>query len=156
VQHQVFRQGERLPVAIDVIATAEGTNNFRDSYSPAVGAVVSRTLGRHGAIYAHPIWVNNTNPLPNEVVDDNSTVMLGVGARLRIRPSVYLLGEAAPRWGNDPGVTHATFGIERRAGGHSFQLNFSNGFGTTLAQIAEGGVTNDNWYLGFNISRKFF
>ena len=46
--------------------------------------------------------------------------------------------------------------IEKRAGGHSFQINFSNGFGTTMAQVARGGVANDNWYFGFNISRKFF
>jgi hypothetical protein len=58
--------------------------------------------------------------------------------------------------GYDPGVTQVSFGIEKRAGGHLFQLNFSNGFGTTLAQIARGGGNNDDWYIGFNISRKFF
>ena len=53
-------------------------------------------------------------------------------------------------------MNHGTFGIEKRAGGHSFQLNFSNGFGTTMGQLARGGTGNDDWYLGFNISRKFF
>jgi hypothetical protein len=53
-------------------------------------------------------------------------------------------------------VTHGSFAIEKRAGGHSFQLNVSNSFGTTMAQIARGGFDNDDWYLGFNISRKFF
>ena len=33
-----------------------------------------------------------------------------------------------------------SFGLEGRAGGHLFQLNFSNGFGTTLGQIANGDV----------------
>ena len=42
------------------------------------------------------------------------------------------------------------------AGGHSFQINVSNGFGTTLGQLAGGGVSYDDWYIGFNISRKFF
>jgi hypothetical protein len=51
---------------------------------------------------------------------------------------------------------HASFALEKRAGGHMFQLNFSNGFGTTMSQLARGGFTNDDWYLGFNISRKFF
>ena len=37
--------------------------------------------------------------------------------------------EVVPRVsGYDPGVNHATFGIEKRAGGHTFQLNFSNSF----------------------------
>ncbi len=49
-----------------------------------------------------------------------------------------------------------SFGIEQRAGGHVFQLNFSNGFGTTLAQVARGGTACDDWYLGFNLSRKFY
>ena len=155
-QQQVIRQGQGLPVGIDAIGIAEGTNNFRDSYSPGVGAVISRTLGRHGAVYAQPIWINNTNQLPSELVDENSTFMVGLGARVRVRPTVYLVVEAAPRFGYTPDATHASFAIEKRAGGHSFQLNFSNGFGTTLAQVARGGVTSDNWYFGFNISRKFF
>ena len=155
-QHQLLRQGERFPVGVDVIATAEGTNNFRDSYSPGIGAVISRTLGRMGAIYLHPVWVNNTNFLPREVVDENDTFLLGVGGRIRVRPTVYLVAEGVPRFGYQPGVNYYSFGIERRAGGHSFQLNFGNGFGTTMSQVAIGGVTNDDLFIGFNISRKFF
>lgn len=156
VQHQLLRQDARWPVGVDLIGSAEGTNNFRDTYSPAAGAVISRTLGRAGALYAHPIWIHNTNPLPSELVDENDTFLLGFGARLRVRPSVYLVGEAAPRFGHSPGVEYVSFAIERRAGGHSFQLNFSNGFGTTLGQVAQGGISEENWYIGFNISRKFF
>jgi hypothetical protein len=155
-QHHSAGLGERLPVTIDAIATAEGTDNFRDSYSPALGAVISRSLGRHGAVYAEPIWVNNSNPEPSELADDNSSFMVGLGARLRVRPSVYVLVEAAPRVGYEQDKPYVSFAVERRAGGHSFQLNFSNGFGTTLAQISRGGVDYDNWYMGFNISRKFF
>jgi Membrane bound beta barrel domain (DUF5777) len=155
-QHQLFRQGESMPVGIDVIGSIEGTNNFHDSYSPAIGAVVSRKLGRHGAVYLQPIWVNNTNPLPSELVDDNDAFLMGIGTRLRVRPTVYFVAEAAPRFGYEPGIAYASFAIEKRAGGHSFQINFSNGFGTTMAQIARGGFDRDDWYLGFNISRKFF
>jgi hypothetical protein len=155
-QQQVFRQGGRSPVGVDVIVTTEGLNNLKEHYSPAVGAIVSRELGKHGALYAHPIWVNNTNPSPSEIVAHNDTFMLGLAARLRIRPTVYLVGETAPRWGYTPGFTHFTFGIERRAGGHTFQLNFSNGWGTTLSQIATAGLRDDDMYIGFNISRKFF
>jgi len=155
-QHQLFRQGEGMPLSLDVLAVAEGTNNFRDSYSPALGAVVSRTINRYGAVYAHPIWINNTNPLPKEVVDDNDAFIIGVGGRLRVRPTVYVVIEAAPRFGYEPDVTYLSFAIEMRAGGHLFQLNFSNGFGTTLSQMARGGFDYDDWFLGFNISRKFF
>jgi hypothetical protein len=155
-QYSLMQQGESRPVGVGVFASIDGTNNFRDSYSPALGAIVSRELGRYGAVYVEPIWVNNTNPLPGELVDDNDTFFVGIGTRVRIRPTVYIVAEILPRVGFDPGVNHGTFGIEKRAGGHTFQLNFSNGFGTTMGQLARGGTDNDDWYLGFNISRKFF
>jgi hypothetical protein len=155
-QYNVLQQGDRGPVGIGVHAAIDGTNNFRDSYSPSLGVIVSRELGSAGAVYFEPIWVNNSNPLPGELVDDNDTLLLGLGARIRVRPTVYLVGEFLPRVGHDPGVNHGTFAIEKRAGGHVFQLNFSNGVGNTMSQIARGGSSNDDWYIGFNISRKFF
>jgi hypothetical protein len=145
------------PIGLSAFASIDGTNNFRDSYTPALGIAVSRTLGRAGTVYVDPMWVNNSNPLPSELADDNDSFLLGLGTRLRIRPSVYLVGEIIPRVaGYDPGVNHASFGLEKLLGGHVFQLNFSNGFGTTTGQIARGGTSNDDWYLGFNISRKFY
>lgn len=156
-QYNVLQQSGSSPIGLGVLASMDGTNNFRDSYSPALGVAMSRTLGSRGAVYAEPIWVNNSNPGPDALVDDNDTFMIGLAARLRIRPTVYVVGEIVPRVaGYDPGVTHGTFGIEKRAGGHTFQLNFSNGFATTMGQLARGGLTKDDWYLGFNISRKFF
>ena len=117
---------------------------------------ISRTFGDRLAAYVQPVWVANTNPAPGDLTTDNDTMILGLGARVRIRPTVYLVGEIIPRIGYDPDVTHATFGIEKRAGGHVFQLNFSTGIGTTMAQLARGGTDTDDWYIGFNISRKFF
>ncbi|MFN2447313.1 MAG: DUF5777 family beta-barrel protein [Vicinamibacterales bacterium] len=156
-QYDVLLQRNGAPVGVTALATIEGTNNFRDSYSPAFGAIVSRELGQNGALYVEPIWVNNTNELPSELADDNDTFMIGLGGRARVRPTVYVFFEVTPRVaGYDPGVNQVSFGIEKRAGGHLFQLNFSNGIGTTLAQIARGGGNNDDWYIGFNISRKFF
>lgn len=157
-QHDLWNQRQGgAPVGIAVIGIAEGTNNFRDSYSPGVGAIISRELGDHGALYVEPVWINNTNPLPSELVDDNSTFLIGLGARLRVRPTVYVFVEGSPRVaGHDPDVTQVSFGVEKRAGGHTFQINFSNGIATTFANIARGGSSNDDWYIGFNISRKFF
>ena len=163
-QHSSFQQGDNGLFDLDIVATIEGTENFgastpegsSTSYSPSVGVVLSREMGSHGALYFEPIWVNNSNPSPSELADDNDTFLLGLGARIRIRPTVYLVGEIIPRIGYDPDVTHATFGIEKRAGGHVFQFNFSNGIGTTMAQLSRGGTDTDDWYIGFNISRKFF
>jgi hypothetical protein len=155
-QYNVLQQKDAHPVGLDVVAQIDGTNNFRDSYSPSLGVAISRSLGSHGALYFDPMWVNNSNPLPKELTGDNNTFLFGLGARIRVRPTVYLVGELVPRTGFTPGVNHATFGIEKRAGGHVFQLNFSNGFGTMMSQVARGGIANDDWYMGFNLSRKFF
>jgi len=155
LQRQVKGQDDTFPVSIDVFGSAEGTNNFRDSYSPGLGVIVSREFTDRAAIYAEPFWVNNTNQLPGELVDDNNSVMLGLGARVRFTPGVYGVFEVTPRLnGYDPGDHQMSFGIEKRAGGHSFQLNVSNAFGTTFGQMARGG--NDDWYIGFNLSRKFY
>ena len=161
-QYSVLRQSAGAPVDVSAIATIEGTNNCKDSYSPAIGAILSRTIGEVAAFYLEPIWVNNTSTLPKDLVDENDTFMVGVGARIRVRPTVYIVGEVAPRSGNkdvvpgQEGVMHGSFAIEKRAGAHMFQLNFSNAFGTTMANIARGGGAGNDWYLGFNITRKFF
>lgn len=160
-QYDVKHQSATFPVSINAYASIDGTNNFKDSYTPAIGAVVSRTVNKHAALYASAFWVNNTNDLPSELTDDNDTTLVGIGGRFRIHGGTYFVAEWVPRVsGFDPGIASGSFGIEKRVGGHAFQLNFSNSFGTTMGQIARGGPKNGNgdsdWYLGFNISRKFF
>jgi hypothetical protein len=71
--------------------------------------------------------------------------------------ALSLVAEFSPRVsGYKPGVNRGSFAIEKRAGGHVFQLNFSNAFGTELSQIAQGATSNANWYMGFNLTRKFY
>ena len=145
------------PVGLAIVGNVDGTNNFRDSYSPGVQAVVSREIGEHGAVYVAPAYVNNSAPDPSALVDHNDTFLIGIGTRVRLARNSYVTFEASPRVsGYDPGVTLVSFGLEQRAGGHLFQLNFSNGFGTTLAQVARGGTGKSDWYIGFNLTRKFF
>lgn len=151
---QTLLNGRDHAIALDAYGTFEGANNLRDRHQSTIGALVSRKLGRHAVLYAEPLVALNSSPFD---IGDEHTLLLGLGGRLRLRPSIYLVGEITPRLaGFDPGAEQMSFGIETRAGGHLFQLNFSNGFGTTFGQIARGGFTYDDWYLGFNISRKFF
>lgn len=154
-QHNVLQQASAgAPVGLDVIATLEGTNNLRGQKSAAFGVVASRKVGRIAALYAEPIVVVNSSRFDE---GENNTFMLGLGGRIRVRPSLYLVGEVTPRLaGYTPGVHQGSVGIEMRSGGHTFQINFSNGRGTTLGQLSRGGVSNDSWFIGFNIARKFF
>ena len=157
-QHNFLQERDGHPLGLDAIATLEGTNNMRDQLSSAVGIIGSKKVGRFLAVYGEPIFMFNTNPNPGDIVEHNDTFMLGLGARLRVRPSTYLVGEVTPRlWGYQPGEVQESFGVEFRSGGHLFQINFSNGFGTTLGQLAHnGGIDFDSWFIGFNIARKFF
>lgn len=153
-QYNLIKDGNG-PIGIGAVVNVDGTDNFSDEFSPGIAFVFSRELGEHGALYFQPSYVGNSNLIDD--IDDDYTVLAGVGARIRAAKNTYLFVEASPRVaGYNPGVTMISFGFEQRAGGHVFQLNFSNGFGTTLAQVARGGTANDDWYLGFNLSRKFF
>jgi hypothetical protein len=154
-QYNFLKDGNG-PVGLSAVVNVDGTDNFSEEFSPGVAVVFSRELGEHGALYFQPSWIGNSNLLDLRGEDDY-TVLAGIGARIRAARNTYLFVEASPRVaGHDPGVTMISFGFEQRAGGHVFQLNFSNGFGTTLAQVARGGTANDDWYFGFNLSRKFF
>jgi hypothetical protein len=150
-------QGDTSPVAISASAAIDGSDNFTEEFSPSIGFIVSREITNVGAVYVQPYWVGNVNIFEPVITADDNTILFALGGRFRIRPTVYLVGEFIPRLtGYDLGVSHGTFGIEKRSGGHSFQLNFSNGLGSTMSQLARGGTGGEDWYLGFNISRKFF
>ncbi len=168
-QYGLLRQGATAPVEASVLAAIDTSNVGRSGadseYSPALGIIVSRLVGDRAAVYIEPVWVHHTNLFEQKTVEDNNTFFVGLGGRVRVLPTVYLVGEFSPRVsGYQPGINQGSFGIEKRLGGHMFQLNFSNSFGTTLGQIARGATkevrpdrtTKQNWYLGFNITRKFF
>lgn len=169
-EYSLTRQSGSMPLEIAALAAVQGAKNFTTVYSPSVGLVLTRLFGDGGAIHVDPIWTHNTNkffnvhPDPNVTETDKDTLMVGVGARVRVGKTLYLTGEATPRVsGFRPGKTVAAFAIEKRMGGHMFQLNFANANQTmTFGQLAEGTARalspsgKAQWYMGFNITRKFF
>jgi hypothetical protein len=153
-KYDAIQQGGGMPVSVSALLSVEGNDNFREDYAPAVGAVVGRTFGERLAFYASPIWVHNTGAFTES--EKRDTGVVGLGTRLRIRPTVYLSGEVTPRVGGyESGEPEFAFAIEKRAGGHLFQLNFANNVSTTYRHLARGGLS-DSLFLGFNIARKFF
>lgn len=166
-----WRQGDGLPVSLSLIGSVEGLNNLQDNHQPAIAASVSRVVEDWLVLYATPAFVANTraadllagheHELPGAGADEHSehehTAFLGLGTRVRLRPSVFVTGEYTPRLaGHDPGRGVWGVSVEKltRGGGHTLQLNLTNSFGTTFGQLARGGSTHDV-YLGFNITRKF-
>ena len=151
--YDAVRQDHSIPVSLSALLSVEGADNFQERYSPAVGVVVSRMVADRLALYTTPVWVHNTAALLNI---ERDTVMVGLGGRVRVSDTVYLVGEVIPRAGGySPGKPAYGFALEKQAGGHMFQLNFNNGQGTTFGQLARGGFA-DSLYLGFNLARKFY
>jgi hypothetical protein len=175
-----LRQGGLLPVGLSVLGSIEGLDNLQEGRQPAIGLVASYTRGRAVALYASPMFVDGTLDAErlgagdpghdhDHIVpaadlgsahdeDDHSghdgTFFLGLGARVRLLPTVFLAGEISPRLaGHDPGDAGWGIALEKWTGGHTLALTLTNTFGTTPGQIARGG--SDVIYLGFNITRKF-
>ena len=162
-QYNVMKQGDDRPLGLDVLVAVEGRKNFSVDYSEVIGLVLSHKVGTVGSIYLEPIFVANApRARAGEPPSDDHSLLLGIGTRLRVRPTVAVVAEFIPRVaGYSPQDHQFAIGLEKRVGGHSFQINAGNSFWTTFGQIASGGLrknreTGDNWLLGFNISRKFF
>ena len=152
-KYDAIHQAASNPVSVSGLVSVEGANNFRERFAPALGAVVSREIQDRVALYGAPIWVHNSAAAAGV---DRDTFYVGLGGRLRVGSTTYLVGEMSPRAaGYAPGDFEYGFGIEKRVGGHVFQLTFANTFGTTFGQLARGG-SPDSLYLGFNLTRKFF
>jgi hypothetical protein len=167
-----WRQSDSLPVSISLLGAVEGLDNFSEHFQPTIAATVSRVVGGGRlVVYGVPMYVAHTaaadfltghdehdhgvGGADDEHSGHDDTFMLGLGGRVRLRPSVYVAAEASPRLaGHDPGRATWGFALEKKTEGHTLQINFTNSFGTTFGQLARVGSEHD-LYLGFNITRRF-
>jgi hypothetical protein len=185
-QYDAVRQSPTVPFTLNLVASIEGLNNFHrgnvvededNEYATALGLLLSRIVGNRAAFYLQPSYIIHANTYSTRgclehiehghdvpgcrdattVGVESNTLLVGLSSRIRLTPRVYVVGSWTPRAsGFRPGVSLQTFGIEKRLGGHTFQLNVSNSLGTTMAQMARGASSGRDWFLGFNISRKFY
>ena len=153
-KYDAFHQDQGKLVGFSAVVSVEGTNNFSQQFAPVLGASISRTFGNVVAAYVDPFWVHNSAAATGVTRD---TGFIGVGARVRILTGTFVVAEVSPRVGGyAPGDALYAFGIEKRVGGHVFQLNWGNSTaGSTYAQIGRGG-NPDGLFLGFNLERKFY
>jgi hypothetical protein len=161
-KYDAFHEGASHPFGLSAIASVEGENNFRPTntsgfdigYTPAVGASISRTLGNVAAVYVDPIFVHNTQDTgdPNRL----NTFYVGLGARVKLMPATFVVGEVSPRAGGyKQGDAEFAFALEKRVGGHVFSIVVANTQATTYGQIARG-ANPETLYIGFNLARKFY
>jgi hypothetical protein len=167
-----WKQGGALPVSVSVLGSIEGLNNLRANHQPALAAVVSRTVGERLVLYAVPAFVGNTRAADfltghdhdhgigaEEETDEHAshqdTMLLGLGTRLRVRPSVFISAEISPRLaGHDPERAAWGIAVEKKTRRHILALALTNSFGTTFGQLARGG-SDRRLYLAFNLTRRF-
>jgi hypothetical protein len=99
------------------------------------------------------MWAHNTFPGTGVMRD---TAYVGLGARMHLRPTLFLVGEVSPRLGGyAAGDAEFAFALETRVGAHVFSVTFANTAATSYGQLARGG-NPESLYLGFNLARKFF
>ncbi len=158
LQQELWRSA-RPAWALAAQGSLEGQDNFGEELAPALGLVASRRLGDRAALYLVPRGVGNTRA-EGAAGEDDSTLVLGLGARVRLGGHSYLVADASPRVAGYEGEGSQTVlgvGLAGGVGGHVFQLNVSTGLGTTPAQLARGEDGGARaWRLGFNLSRKFY
>ena len=152
-----WRQSDTLPVSLSLLGAVEGLDNMTEHHQPTIAATISRAFGTRLVLYTTPAFVWNTAAADfgEGVTAEDNTLLLGLGGRLRLRPSVFVTGEFTPRLaGYDPNAATWGVALEKKTGGHTLQINFTNSFGTTFGQLARLGSEHDV-YLGFNVTRLF-
>src|SRR4029078_1449392 len=92
------------PVGLSLFGAVEGQDNFSEEYSPGVAVVLSRKLGKPATAYARPAWGGDSARPQHGTTEHNSTVFVGLGARVRLGSSAYLVGEFAPRVAGFKGI----------------------------------------------------
>ena len=154
----------------------EGRDNFQRNFVTSFELTVARSITHRAQLYFVPTVSINNHPLqafanPTRNLPGETTVALGAGGALSIRPSVSLMAEANYRVNEAGrfGVTRPNFGFgiqkvssTRR---HSFSLVFSNGLSTTMSQRSStrtaifGPDIEESFKgltIGFNLSRRLF
>ena len=95
-KYDAVRQGASMPLSLSALVSVEGADNFQEHYSPALGVVVSRN-GRRQARVIRDAGLGSQHRRDLDI--DRDTFFVGIGGRVRVGATVYLVGEVVPRAG---------------------------------------------------------
>jgi len=117
---------------------------------------LSRQLTRRLSVLVVPSFVTNANHF---ALDPQSTFSLGLGARYMIWEEFSIIAEWVPVLAGYNEIESGWgLGIEKKIGGHVFQVFVNNALGLTPAQSLPGGdlqIGDFDFRIGFNIFRTF-
>jgi hypothetical protein len=155
----VAAQGKtaRLPFS----ATLHGGVSLATEVSPDevkvfAGISLARQFTRRISVLVVPAIVTNAD---HWALSPQSTFSLGLGARYMVLKDFSIIGEWVPVLaGYSENESGWGLGIEKKIGGHVFQVFVNNGLGLTTAQFLPGGdlrLGDFDFRIGFNIFRTF-
>lgn len=141
------------PISASARVSVERTDNFSGHTTVNFAFPVSRTITRRAEFVLVPQASLRANPFPSPFIPEENLFGLGLGATVKIRPSVALTGEYLARLEGYQPFTRDTisWGIQKRTFRHVFELVFTNSFGTTTNAAMQGG---DFFKIGFNVHRQ--
>ncbi len=175
---QASRQGDGMPVTLQLRGSIEGRNNFVrrgtgffanpwPGYGTSLQVTAVRTFADRISFEAVPTFAFNTrnekSTRPQFEAEHNSTISMGIGTGIRVLKTTSLVGEWVPRvWGFEGERTdrpELAFGVQKSTFRHTFSLVFSTMRPMTVSRYAQGtggdqtsGV--DTFGIGFNIYRR--
>ncbi len=166
-QFQLSTQSAEAPLSTQFRVGIEGRNNFQERFAPFVQFVSTRSFGDRLSLSVAPSIAFNTRNL--DINRDrlfggeyDYTFAVGLGAGLRLLPSVSVVGEYVPRAGfrgvrsGDPRKLvdrpAVSVGIQKATFRHTFEFVLSTARPLTTAQYTVNG--SDSFKVGFNIYRR--
>lgn len=169
---QLSRENLGHPFSSSFRVGVEGTDHFRNKYVTSLELAVARSIKKRAQIYFVPTVSFNNRPLQVLAADvfnpapfeGATTVAVGGGLSVDIRPTVAIVGEVIGRVSERLGERRPSFmlGIQKKVYRHSFTLGLTNSPGTTLStrSATRGAYGLDDTFggltIGFNLSRRLF
>ena len=155
--------GGSAPVSTRIRIGVEGRNNFSDRFAPFMQFVAARSFGDRFSLAVAPSIAFNTRDentfLPPDFLfgeDSNYTAAIGIGAGLRLLPTVSVVAEYIPRVAGFNGEFFdrpaVSIGIQKATFRHTFEFVISTARPLTTAQYSVNGT--DTFKVGFNIYRR--
>ncbi len=132
------------------------TEGSPDEVKVFAGISLARQFTRRISVLVVPAIVTNAD---HWALNPQSTFSLGLGARYMVLKDFSIIGEWVPVLaGYSENESGWGLGIEKKIGGHVFQVFVNNGLGLTTAQVLPGGdlrLGDFDFRIGFNIFRTF-
>jgi hypothetical protein len=162
---QISRQDDRgpAPLSTQFRIGVEGRDNLRERFAPFMQFVAARSFGDRFSLAVAPgVAFNTFNEdtfFPADLLfdeDHDYTASIGLGAGLRVLPTVSVVAEYVPRVAGFKGELFdrpaVSVGIQKATFRHTFEFVISTARPLTTAQYMVNGT--DTFKVGFNIYRR--